>query len=333
MTDVETAILYKVERDLFQSCRTITDEKGEENECNIDDSVMHLCFSTILLHVRMLTENKNNVVAQRLFQACAVAEADMKILYKAGDQLRTDANFPTEKAVNDSTRMNLETRLDAMNNKVDRALHEITYLKRQNAQLIQLIMNLTPTSGCSGLIHQSPPLENAVKLSTIINFSGPIDRFFYSWFYVEPWKYERVGKSEQSLMSEFCAAIAILKIVHNEPLLIMEKPSQDNVDEFSKWKNNLQITSKLVMDNFNSNMATIDRKKPTLKASGIRSRYKSCHQMSPQYARILRRFAKLWMEEKVVDLITPKEYQKEGQFHVKALPAISLVPIDEDEEI
>jgi hypothetical protein len=32
-------------------------------------------------------------------------------------------------------------------------------------------------------------------------------------------------------------------------------------------------------------------------------------------------------------LITPKEYQKEGQFHVKALPVISLVPIDEDEEI
>ncbi len=170
-------------------------------------------------------------------------------------------------------------------------------------------------------------------MKTIINFSAPINRFFYSWFFVEPWKYPRVGKPEQTLMSEFNSAIAISKIVYNEPLYIPEKPSPDDVQEFSSWKSELNKTSNAIMDRFNTNMATVDNRKPTQKASGIRSRYKGCHKASPQFALIIRRFSKLWSEDMIIDLVTPKEYQKEGVFHLKALPIISLIPVGDDEEI
>ena len=331
MSDVETKRLYKVERNLFQYCREMRDENGNLNNCNIEDSLMHLCFSCILLHVRMLTKNDKSILTQRIYQACTIAETDIQLLYKAGDLLATETNCPTDKAVYHATKMNLETRLDAVNNKVDRLLHDFTYLKRQNAQIMQLLKGITSND----IIESASPsaLAPNIKLSTLINFSAPINRFFYSWFIVEPWKYPRVGKAEQSLMSELCAAIAILKIVYNDPLYIGEKPTQDDVEEFSSWKSQLSAISNTIMDRFNANMATVDRKKPTLKASGIRGRYRTCHQASPEFARIIRRFTKLWSEEQVVDFVTPKEFQKEGAFHLKALPIITLIPVGEEEEI
>jgi hypothetical protein len=129
-------------------------------------------------------------------------------------------------------------------------------------------------------------------------------------------------------MSECCSTLAILKIVYCGEFCIEAKPSQYDEGSFQEWKSKLRELANDVMLRFNENMALIDRKKATSKASGVRNRFERCHQSSPEFASLIRMFSTLRVQEKVVDKVTPVELQKEGNKLVKYLPLIAQIQVD-----
>ena len=66
-------------------------------------------------------------------------------------------------------------------------------------------------------------------------------------------------------MSDLCSAIAILKIVYGEPIIVNKKPNEYDQEAFNEWKSNLQELFSAMMKNFNKHFKAIDRKKDTLK--------------------------------------------------------------------
>ena len=249
--------------------------------------------------------------------------------------LRSEASLPVhDPNTITQAHTNNEQKLILLQNKVDKLISEMSYLRRQNAVLIDLVRQSLGTHG-DVVTSGSPVEERGIKLATVIRMSGSIASFVYSWLTVEPWNLPKSReKSEQTLMSELCSTLAILKIVYGKPICIAAKPNGSHDSEaMSEWKEHIRIFAENVMIEFNKKMSAIDRKKDTSKASGVRNRFERCHHECPEFAVIIRTFAKLRAEGQIVDTVTPLQYQKEGNKLLKFLPLLHNMGFHNEDEV
>ena len=329
----DAAKLHKVQRLLYEPCRGFPVASG----VNIGDAVMHVTFAMLLIHCESILQYKTSVLTQKIYRVCVEANCDVALLIKAGGALRSEALLPRfDQAAIQSARNNESEKLEKIEQKLDRVSNEVTYLRKQNEMLIGLVRRLvagTPVEGEAGQTSNDGVHSQETSLSSVVRMNIPISSFLYCWYTSEPWKLPRATKKDQDLMSDICCTIAILKISFGQPINIPRRPNCEDLEALGNWKEDIRQLGMSMMQNFNTNMRVIDRKKDTMKASGVRGRFQKCHQQSTEFVALIRKFAVLRAQDMVVDHATPPQHQKEGSQLIKLLPLLHDVPLAEDDEM